>query len=738
MVSIIVTKDKKQEQKKLSVDQVFKLGSQHHLAGRLSEAENCYKKLLEVDANHYGAWNQLGLIAYQKNNFNAAIEFIGKALTIDPNFAQAHNNMGNVLMAQEKREEAVASYQRAIANKPDYAEAYFNQGNALSKLGKLDAAVNSFQQAITNNPNYVKAYNNLGNTLKSQGKLEEAAIHFKHVLTLNPGLAEGHNNLGIIFHSRGENDKAIACYKRAIENNPELAQAHNNFGNALAALSKYEEAIASFQRAIAIDPNYADALNNLGNVFISLGRPHEAIANFSRALAIHPEHAEAFNNLSNALKDQGDIEKAISGYQQTIAIKPTFIEAYSNRLLTMQYSTSIDNDVIFKEHCIWEERHAITSYKSPPFENDRNPNRRLKIAYVSPDFRNHSVAFFLEPILAHHDGEQYEITCYSLVANPDGTTQRMKALARHWISIVGMTDEEVATRIRDDGIDILVDLAGHTGSNRLPIFTHKSAPIQVSYLGYPNTTGLSTMDYRVSDAHADPPGKTDKWHTEKLIRLKDTAWCYRSVEKSPEVSMLPAKAKKYITFGSFNAFPKLNEKVLKLWVKLLDEVAHSRLLLKAKSLVDNEVKKRVIALFGDEGIPPERIHLAAQEPSYHRHLERYHEVDIALDTYPYHGTTTTCEALWMGVPVVTLEGETHRSRVGVSLLNQVGLEHLIAKTPDEYIHIASTLASDLETLEVLRQSLRSRMQASPLMDEVSFTKELESAYRDMWQKWIRE
>ncbi len=335
----------------------------------------------------------------------------------------------------------------------------------------------------------------------------------------------------------------------------------------------------------------------------------------------------------------------------------------------------------------------------------------------------------MEPILEHHDKEQLEIFCYAFVSNPDETTDRLKLLTEHWRSIENLTIEEIVKRIHDDRIDLLVDLAGHTFNNQLLVFAHKPAPVQLSYLGYPNTTGLTTIDYRLTDAFADPPSKTETIYTEKLIRIEPTAWCYRPMVSTPAVSELPAKENDFITFGSFNMFYKLNIKVLILWAQLLNQFAGSRLSLKAKSLADSAVRKDIIKQFADFGITEGRISLKP----YEQHLENYFGIDIALDPFPYNGTTTTCEALYMGVPVITLEGKTHRSRVGVSLLNQVGLQHLVAKNEEDYVSIASSLASDLGALSNLRKSLRSRMEKSPLMNEVGFTRGLENAYREMWK-----
>ncbi len=372
---------------------------------------------------------------------------------------------------------------------------------------------------------------------------------------------------------------------------------------------------------------------------------------------IEPNNANTLNNLGNALFDQGETEKAIGVFRRLLDLKPHFAEAHSNYLLLQNYSPVLDEENISMEHKAWVEKNKVDLLKISTFGDNRDPERKLKIGYLSPDFKKHSVAFFLEPILARHNKEDFDIFCYSAVISPDEETARMKELVNHWRSIVGLSDEQAAALIRKDGIDILIDLAGHTAKNRLPVFLHKPAPVQVTYLGYPNRTGLPTIDYHLTDSFANPPSRTEKWNTETLVCLNPSAWCYRPLNDFPPVSELPAQEDDSITFGSFNNISKLNENILNLWGRILTNITNARLVLKSRSLADSFVQERIHKQFGSMGIIQERVILHPHDSSSHRHLERYHEVDIALDTFPYNGTTTTCEALYMGVPVITLEGK---------------------------------------------------------------------------------
>ena len=635
-------------------------------------------------------------------------------------------------------QEAEACYKKIVKSYAKHFGAWHHLGVIACQRNDNEKAIRFIRKALVIETENAEAHNNLGKAFSNMGKYEDAVSHFQRSLNLKPSLAEAHNNLGKAFNDLGNLDAAVDSFKRALAIKPDLAEAHNNFGNTLFSQGKLVAAVDSYHHALALNPSLAESHNNLGSTLKALGKLEAAVDSYQRALSINPNYFQAHNNLGNALKDLGKNEEAIASFRRALKGRAGFIEAHSNLLLALHYSSALTVEDIYNEHLNWAENHAVHPSNVIPFKNNKDPEKRLKLGYVSPDFRKHSVAYYMEPILTHHDKEQFEMYCFSSVISPDETTEHMKSLVHHWIQIVGLSDEEIVAQIRRSRINILVDLAGHTANNSMRVFAQKPAPVQVSYLGYPNTTGLATIDYRLTDTYADPPGNSEEWYTEQLARLNPTAWCYRPMGNPPIVSELPSREKGYTTFGSFNTFPKLNEKVLKMWGELLSKESEARLFLKAKSFADLSVQKRVMEHFRAFGISEERILLRPQETLYNQHLELYNEIDIALDPFPYHGTTTTCEAMYMGVPVVTLEGEVSHSRVGVSLLNQVGLEHLIANTSEEYVRIASTLAYDLDALAELRKSLRSRMEKSPLMDEVGFTKGLEAAYRDMWQKWVRK
>jgi predicted O-linked N-acetylglucosamine transferase (SPINDLY family) len=723
----------------VTIQQAFELALGHHQSRRLAEAEAIYRQILAVEPRHADALHLLGVIAGQTGRNDLAVDLIGQVIALKPGDFEAYNNLGVVLRDNGQLDEAIVAYRQAIALKPNYAEAHNNLGNALQDKGQADEAVAAYRQAIALSPNYAEAYINLGNGLLDKGQLDEAIAAYRQAVALNPHLPAAHNNLGNALRDKGQLNEAIASCRQAVALNPRLPAAHNNLGNALQDKGQLDEAIAAHRQAIALKPNYAEAQSNLGNALLAKGQLNAAIAAYRQAIALKPNLPQAYLNLGTALLDTGHLDEAIAAYRQACALKPNNSEAHSNVALALHYHPGVEARAIAEEHERWQRQHAEPLRPFiKPHANDRDPQRRLRVGYVSADFCEHSVAFFLEGVLACHDAGQVEVFCYANVARPDAVTARLQRLAGHWREISRRADVEVAELIRHDQIDILVDLAGHTAGHRLLLFARQPAPVQVSWLGYPDTTGLQAMDYRLTDALADPPGTTEHLHSEQLIRLPESAWCYRPAAEAPPVSVLPALAAGQITFGCFNALPKISGPQLQLWSGILRDVPGSRLLLKNRGLRDPSTQEHLRARLEEAGVAQERIELVAYARNLAEHLALYSRVDIALDTFPYHGTTTTCEALWMGVPVVTLAGKTHTSRVGVSLLTNAGLSELIARSPEEYAQLAATLAGDLPRLSRLRGTLRGRLEQSPLMDAPRFARDIEAAYRTMWRHWCFE
>jgi predicted O-linked N-acetylglucosamine transferase (SPINDLY family) len=528
----------------------------------------------------------------------------------------------------------------------------------------------------------------------------------------------------------GRPAKVEACCREIIRIDPNSHEAHFHLGSALLFQDKRSDAIAVFQSALRLNPDHAPTHFAIGILTDSLDT---ALDHFTRAAHLDPSHVEANRGVACALVAFGQIEEAVSRMQACLNRSPTDHKIRSNLLFSLNYSPVCDPASVYSEHARWGQLHSLaTSFRH---HNTPDPERRLRVGYVSPDLCEHSVAYFLEPLLANLSCEAIETFCYAEVARPDATTRRLQSLSAHWHSTCGIGDRELGERIHADRIDILVDLAGHTVNNRLRVFSAKPAPVQVTYLGYPNTTGLTAMDYRLTDVHADPPGQAEDYHTETLFRLPHGFLCYQAPANAPPVAPSPVGTRGHFTYGSFNNLSKLTPAGVALWADLLHTTPNARLVLKSNALASAYARERYLKLFAEHGIGPEHIELRKRDPTVAEHLNSYCDIDIALDTFPYHGTATTCEALFMSVPVVTMAGQTHASRVGASLLNQIGATDLIASTPDDYVRIASRLAQDRDELAQRRTTLRGQMAASPLCDAKRFAVDVESACRDMWRRW---
>lgn len=606
---------------------------------------------------------------------------------------------------------------------------------ALRKQGDLAGALREIQAALKLRPDYPEGYFNLAAIYFEQDRLQEAIGAWRHAAILRPTYWQAYVSLSNALRRMGRIKEAVAAAQQAINIKPDDAEPFQAMATALAAAHQHDAARKAYERALQINPKSVVAHNNYANLLADMDRPAEAAQHFEAALAIDPRRVEVMNNLANVLKAQGRIDEAITKFREVIARQPKLWNVHSNLLLTLNSHPSADNG-LHGEHAAWAVQHvANIAPWHPTFANAKEP-RKLRIGYVSADMRKHSVSYFLEPILTHHDREQFEIYAYSNTDKQDSTTKRLAALCNQFRPIFGHTHESVAGQIRTDGVDILIDLNGHTANHRLLSFARKPAPVQATYLGYPNTTGLSTMDYRITDAVADPPGMTESHHSEQLIRLPGCFLCYGGPGIDVPLTDVLTVDEENIVFGTFNNFAKVTDEMLALWCQILDTVDGSTLIVKAETLGDPKTRGDVCERINDLGGDASRITLMGREPRTDKHLEMYNRVDIGLDTFPYHGTTTTCEALWMGVPVITMVGKAHVSRVGGTILTHAGLPELIANDPDEYVQIAADLAGDVDRLREIKANLRSRLQASPLMDAVSFTRNLEAAYRTMWQNWV--
>jgi protein O-GlcNAc transferase len=643
-----------------------------------------------------------------------------------------HHQAGNLQAAEQL-------YRQIVETAPNEPQAWRLLGVASVQLGRRQAAEECFRRAVALAPSWADAHNSLGNVLREQGRFGEAVACYHRALELNPTYAEAYNNLGNVLNDQERWDDAAACLRRAIELRPDYALAYNNLGIALGYVGKHDDAVACFRRAIELRPDNAFAHNNLGNTLRDQGQAVEAAASYRRALKLQPNFAEAHGNLGTALQDQGELDEAIACFRRALELRPDFAAVRSNLLLALQYRPGVTLAELAAAHGEYDRAHAAPLQSTwRPHENARDRataagrSRPLRVGFVSPDLGRHAVGSFLIRLLENLDRGQCAAVCYSDRKIKDDMTTRIQAAATMWRDAIGLSDEQLAEQIRADRIDVLFDLAGHTAGNRLLAFARKPAPVQVTWCGYAGTTGLAAMDYILADRCTIPAG-SESFYRERVLRMPDGFLCFEPPDEAPPVSPLPAMDGGCPTFAAFHNPPKITPRVVEVWARVLERVPAARLLLKYRGMDDPATMGRLTSAFAGRGIDPARLEFRGFSAPRERFAD-YHRVDVALDGFPYGGCTMTCEALWMGVPVVTLPGETFASRCSLSHLSNVGLTETIASNEDHYVEIAVSLAADLPRLAALRAGLRERMAASPLCDGRRFAENFTKLLRSVWQE----
>lgn len=680
-----------------TIEEAQALAQRHHQAGEYLQAVNVCRQILETCPSDAGTLHLLGRIALQQGRPDLAIPYFQKAISLQPSEPLMHCGLATACSALANHNQAMASLSRAL---------------------ELD-------------PNCHEAHTGMAGELSSGGDFKRAESHCQAALRLRPESAEAWNTRGDIARRQGRWDQCLECFRNAVKFDPRHAQALNNLAATLQILGRNKEAMAAYQQALAISPDYAAAHSNLATLFQDEGNLDQAEIHLREAVRLQPHLADAHNNLAGLLQLQARLDEAIASYRTADSVAPDQPNSHSNLLICLNYHPNSDPASLLAEHQRWAQRFGKASTAGPRPAHDRNTGRPLRIGYVSPDLFKHVVANFVGPILANHDPRQVELYCYAQVSKPDETTERMKKSARAWHSTLGVSDAAVADQIRADRIDILVDLAGHMPGNRLGVFTHKPAPVQVTYLGYPNTTGLESIDYRLTDSITDPPGEAPA-HTEELLRLPRAFCCFAPNASDPPVGPLPAQRAGFVTFGSLHTLQRLNRGVLDTWCALLRAVPSARLLVFRHTL-RGKVQDALYRYLTSAGISSTRFDLENTLQSPGGYAGIYHNVDIALDTFPWSGHSTGCQSLWMGVPVVTLRGARFASRMMSSVVHYVGLPHLVADTRERYVQVAARLAADIEGLARLRANLRQQMASSALCDAAGFTRDLEMGYRKMWE-----
>ncbi|XP_072996970.1 probable UDP-N-acetylglucosamine--peptide N-acetylglucosaminyltransferase SPINDLY [Typha latifolia] len=722
--------------------------------GHLLEAAESYQKALKADPSYKPAAECLAIVLTDlgtslklAGNTEEGIQKYCEALKIDSHYAPAYYNLGVVYSEMMQYDLALSCYEKAALERPLYAEAYCNMGVIYKNRGELEAAIACYERCLTVSPNFDIAKNNmaialtdLGTKVKLEGDINQGVAYYKKALYYNWHYADAMYNLGVAYGEMLKFEMAIVFYELALHFNPHCAEACNNLGVIYKDRDNLDKAVECYQMALSIKPSFSQSLNNLGVVYTVQGKMDSAASMIEKAIAANPTYAEAYNNLGVLYRDAGNITSAIEAYERCLLIDPDSRNAGQNRLLAMNYIDEGLDDKLYEAHREWGRRFMKLYPQYTSWDNPKDLDRSLIVGYVSPDYFTHSVSYFIEAPLTHHDYTSYKVIVYSAVVKADAKTHKFKERVLKkgglWRDIYGVDEKKVASMVRDDKVDILVELTGHTANNKLGAMACRPAPIQVTWIGYPNTTGLPTVDYRITDSLADPLNTKQK-HVEEFVRLPGSFLCYTPSPEAGPVTPTPALSNGFVTFGSFNNLAKITPKVLQVWAKILCAVPNSRLVVKCKPFCCDSVRQRFLSTLEQLGLESLRVDLLPLILLNHDHMQAYSLMDISLDTFPYAGTTTTCESLYMGVPCVTMAGAVHAHNVGVSLLTKVGLGHLIARTEDEYVQLALQLASDVSALQELRMTLREQMLKSPVCDGAKFVCGLESTYRNMWHRYCR-
>ena len=694
-------------------------GLQHHGAGRLREAEALYRQALAEDPHNIDALHFLGVVALQRGDPGQAVVLISQALSRNPANPPACNNLGLALAAQGRRREAVSAWLEALALHPEFTDAARNLGENLRVLQPDPASDAHFKQ---------------GNAYKDQGRVEEAIASYQKAVSLAPAFAAAHVNLGSALAEQGRHAEACLSLRKALVLEPELPAAWFNLGISASRLNDLASAKAALARYLRAQPDERDALMLLGGIHFVFNELDEAAGCVERVLAGEPGFGGAHALMADVLRNQGRHREALRHYELAVAHAPHPVIAFQNLLFFMMCAPGFSAADLYAKHREFARRfeQPLLSPAPPALRNGREPGRRLKLGYLSPEFRANVVGQYMQPILEHHDRAQFELHAFFTGRARDSVTERIASLVDHFHDAGALSDEALAALVRSHQIDILVDLCGHGPGGRILAFARRPAPVQVSYLDYSASTGLSSIDYRLTTEYCDPTGVAEPYYSEKLYRLKDTFWTYNPSLRLP-LTGLPMASSGSATFGSFNLYYRITSEVLDLWMRLLQAIPRSRLLI--VGVPAGSAHAALLERLDRAAIARERVAIHGVVP-YQKYNELMGEVDIALAPFPYNGATTVMDCLWNGLPVVAKAGaETFTTRLGCSVLASMGLSELIGADDEGYLRIAAGLAADAPRLAELRRTLRERLERSPMRDFAGFTRELEYAYRAMWKRW---
>jgi predicted O-linked N-acetylglucosamine transferase (SPINDLY family) len=667
-----------------------------HQQGDFAGAEAGYRGVLQAVPSHAPALCNLGVLLARTGQTQAAADCYNLALAGTPGYPDAHFNLGNLHRRAEQYQAAADNYLACLTSNPDHAAAAYNLGLVLSAAGRATEAASWFETVVRLEPHNADAHSRLGDCHMRTGKLLQGVAHFRMAVELKPADPRGQYNLGLALSNAGDTSAAHECLRKALDLHPDYPEAHNALGLNLEALCRKDDAMFHYQKSVELKPDLADGWSNLGV----------------------------------NLTEQGRVEEALACLRESLVHRPNAAPIHSNLLLLLNYSSNATPADVRDEHLAWGKRFGGTTPPRPGIPEPHDPNRPMRIGYLSADFRTHTVAGFIELLLRHHDRERVEVYAYAQVPRPDDTTERLKSLADHWRPVAALTDHALADQIRNDRIDCLIDLSGHTAGNRLLTLAERPAPIQATLFGYPNTTGLAAVDFRITDPVSDPPG-AEELYAEGLLHLPETAWAYLPPADAPAVTPLPAAGRRTFTFGCLNNAAKISDKCLDTWVTLLQTTPGTRLVVLGGQ--SQTGARRLTERFLAAGVFRDRIEVVMRLPRS-EYFEAYQMFDLSLDPFPYNGGVTTGDSLWMGVPVLTVEGNTYHSRQGAMVMRHLGLGEFVAGSPADLIKLAQGWTRKRPALADIRAGLRDRLAASPLCDSPRYVRHLEGALRREWEK----
>ncbi|MBF0379965.1 MAG: tetratricopeptide repeat protein [Magnetococcales bacterium] len=713
----------------------YNLGLSHFNLGQKNPAISCYNRAIALAPEFCDAHYNLAIVLQEQNRLDEAIASYKKVLSIKADYA-SHHNLGILYQLQNRLEDAKANYQKAIELKPDFVEAYCNLGNVLKEQGRVDESYSAFKQAVKINPDDLKAHYNLGVIQQNRKEFLKAASSFKKAVAIKPDFAKAHYNLAIVLEEQNRLDEAIISYKQAVAIEPDFIDANYNYAVVLQKQNRFDEAVANYKKVIKLNPEYSNAHYNIACIYQKQDLLVDAVNHYKKAIAIREDFAAAYNNMGIAKKEQSELKEAVLYFKKAIEIDPEFINAHNNLIFCTDVFADNESDLFQIERIKWAKQHSepLKATWTPP-QNSPDPDKVLRIGYVGADFWRHSAAYIFGPCILHHNPEQFKTFCYVGNTKEDALTKELKKSSTSWLITKHMDDKALAKQIQKDGIDILVDLAGHTPGNRLLTFARKPAPVQITAWGYPHGTNMAAMDYLFADPIFIPQSQRNKY-SEQIIDLPCVIHMYADTPFA-QVTPPPVLENGYITFGAFNRIEKYNSDVYSLWAEILRRIPTAKLLIKTGTLHSPNYIADTKAFFKKEGISPERLILLLGSTPKREHQETHSQVDIMLDPFPHNGGMTTLESLRMGVPVLTHEQKT-RCATSASILHVLDLDKWRAASDKDYVDKAVNFAMDVESLVTLRQELRGNFEKSVVGNSQLYVTHVEKTYRQLWKKWCEK